>query len=289
MERIKLILKRMCVLPPLQTVFIAVPASALVGYVLVSGTDGPLAYLSYVVSAYGLIVVLTGVFRVVRPIRQGVRNHPLGGRLVGDAGFRTEISLYAGFVVNLLYIVMKLASGVYCRSPWFISLAAYYALLAIMRFSLLYRGRDVDKMTELRRYRLCGAILLLMNLALGGIVRFMVWHDQGYVYPGMLIYAMAAYAFYAVTTAIINLVKFRKYRSPVLSAAKAISLVAAMVSILSLETAMLAQFGGDDDLLFRKVMTGATGGGICAIVLGMAVYMIVRSTKEIKRLSLENR
>jgi len=57
-----------------------------------------------------------------------------------------------------------------------------------------------------------------------------------------------------------------------------------MFSILSLETAMLAQFGGDD-LFFRKTMTGATGGGICVIVLGMAVYMLVKSTKEIKELA----
>ena len=78
-----------------------------------------------------------------------------------------------------------------------------------------------------------------------------------------------------------NLIKFRKHGSPVLSAAKAVNLVAAMVSILSLETAMLARFGGDDEA-FRASMTGATGGGICTIVIGMAVFMIVKSPKGIK-------
>ncbi len=284
MEQIKTALKKICVLPPLRTVFIAVLTFALVGYVLVNGIDGPLAYLSYIASAYGLVVFLTGVFRMVRPIRQGVKKPPLGGRLMEDTIFRAEISLYVGFTVNLLYIVMKMASGIYYRSLWFISLAVYYALLAVMRFSLLYRRRKLDRMTELRRYRLCGGVLLLMNLALAGIVCFMVWQNRGYMYPGTLIYAMAAYSFYAVITAIINVVKFRKHGSPILSAAKAVNLVAAMVSILSLETAMLAQFGSNDDLAFRKTMTGATGGSICIIVLGMAVYMIVKSTKSIKQL-----
>lgn len=288
MRRIKIILKRICVLPLLQTILIAAPAFVLVAYVLVTGIEGPLAYLSYFASTYGLIVVLTGVFRMVRPIQQGVKNHPLGGRLMEDVAFRAEISLYVGFTVNLLYIVVKMTSGIYYRSLWFVSLAVYYTLLAIMRFSLLYRRRKVDRTTELRRYRLCGAVLLLMNLALGGIVSFMVQQNRGYEYPGMLIYAMAAYSFYAVITAVVNVVKFRKHGSPILSAAKAISLVAAMVSILSLETAMLAQFGDKDDLFFRKAMTGAVGGGVCVIVLGMAVYMIVKSTKEIKRLALDN-
>lgn len=283
MGQVRAVLRKLCVLPPIQTVLIAVPAFALVGFVLIRGVDGPLACLSYAASAYGLIIALTGVFRMARAIRQGIKAHPLGGRLLEDAGFRTELSLYAGFAVNLLYIALKMASGLYYRSLWFGSLAVYYALLAVMRCSLLFGRRKADRMTELCRYRLCGAILLLMNLALGVIVAFMVHQNRGYKYPGMLIYAMAAYSFYAIAAAAVNVVKFRRRGSPILSAAKAVSLVAAMVSILSLETAMLAQFGGGDPL-FRKAMTGATGCGVCVIVLGMAVYMLVKSTKELKKL-----
>ena len=97
---------------------------------------------------------------------------------------------------------------------------------------------------------------------------------------------MALYSFYSVIMAIMNVVKFRKHNSPVMSAAKAINLVAAMVSILSLETAMVSQFGGDDDSNFRQIMTGATGGGVCVIVLGMAIFMIVRSSINLKKLQI---
>ena len=289
MERIRSALGKLCILPALQTVLIAVPAFLLVGYVLLNDVDGPLAYLAYAASAYGLIVALTGVFRVVRLIRRGIKEHPLGERLLEDVGFRTELSLYAGFSVNLLYIVLKMASGLYYRSWWFVSLAVYYALLAVMRFSLLYSRRKATPMMELRRYRLCGGVLLLMNIALAVIVAFMVHQNQGYEYPGTLIYVMAAYSFYAVISAAVSVVKFRRYRNPILSAAKVISLAAAMVSILSLETAMLAQFGNDDTPFFRKAMTGATGGGVCVIVLGMAAYMLATSTKEIKKLANHSR
>lgn len=85
-------------------------------------------------------------------------------------------------------------------------------------------------------------------------------------------------------TAGVRVIKFRRHGSPVLSAAKVISLVSAMVSILSLETAMVTRFGDEDDFLFRRVMTGATGGGVCILVLGIAVFMKRVFVKSICRL-----
>ena len=68
-----------------------------------------------------------------------------------------------------------------------------------------------------------------------------------------------------------------------MSAAKVINLTAALVSMLSLETAMLTRFGAADDPMFRKAMTASTGAGISILVLGMAIFMIVRSTRRLKQ------
>lgn len=301
MERFKKILKRILFLPPLATGLISVPAFAAVIYVLVKNISGPLAYISYLASAYALVILGLGFPGIVRSAHRWIENHPLmkmilgapfGRRYVEDVKFRTEVSLGIGFIINLLYIVMKMVSGIYYRSTWFIALAVYYTLLAVMRFLLLYRKRwpegKARQELELRRYRSCGIVLLFMNIALAGIVTFMVHQNRGYEYPGTLIYAMAAYSFYAVIIATINVVKFRRHGSPILSAAKAISLVAALVSILSLETAMLAQFGGEDDPRVRKAMTGATGGGVCVIVLGMALFMIVKASKQLEQIKTRN-
>lgn len=301
MERLKEILKRVFFLPPLLTAIIAVPAFAAVIHVLAKEISGPPAYLSYLASAYALIVLGLGAPGIIRSVRHWIECHPLtrkirsipvSRRYVEDVKFRAEVSLGIGFTINLLYIVMKMVSGIYYRSTWFVALAVYYTLLAVMRFLLLYRrkwpeGRARQK-RELRRYRLCGYVLLMMNLALSGIVIFMVRYGRGYEYPGTLIYAMAAYSFYAVINAAINVIKFRRHESPILSASKAISLVAALVSILSLETAMLAQFGREDDPLFREVMTGATGAGVCVIVLGMALFMIVKASKQLRQIDSQN-
>ncbi len=295
MEKFKRILKKIFCLPPLPTVLAALFGYGFVIAVFAFDIQNPiLQYASYLASAYALIVTCTGLVYVntaIGGITKFVSDHPLmkkfrsttvGEKYLTDVRFRTGVSLYQGFFINLLYIVMKLASGIVYRSTWFIALAVYYILLAVMRFLLVRRLNVQDEASELRRYRLCGIMLLFMNQALTGIVVFMVQQNRGFAYPGLLIYAMAAYSFYAVTIAVINIVKTRKHKSPILSAAKAINLVAAMVSILSLETAMLAQFGGDDDPKFRQVMTGATGGSICTIVIGMAIYMIWRANKNLK-------
>lgn len=127
-------------------------------------------------------------------------------------------------------------------------------------------------------------ILLGMNIALFGVVILVIVENQSFSYDGYLIYLVALYAFYAVITAIRDIVKFRHRHSPVLSASKAVKLSAALVSMLSLETAMLAQFGAKDGESFRLLMTGLTGCGVCLIILVMAVIMLYQSARQLKAL-----
>ena len=303
MEKFKEILKRIFCLPPIWTVVVALLGYGFVIAVAVLHIQNPvLQYASYIASAYALIVTITGFIYIntaIGDIRKFISDHPLmkkfrstavGEKYMSDVRFRAGVSLYQGFFINLMYIVMKLVSGIVYRSAWFLALAVYYILLAVMRLLLARRLNARDEYLEWRRYRFCGIMLLFMNQALAGIVIFMVHQNQGFDYPGLLIYAMAAYSFYAVTIAIVNLVKTRRQKSPILSAAKAVNLVAATVSILSLTTAMLLQFGSGDekDMVFRKVMTGAVGGGVCTIVIGMAIYMIWRANINLKKIEFNN-
>lgn len=286
MARIKEILVRAFCLPPLPTILIAVPSFAWLLHTLAEG-GGALSCVSYGLSAYALTIAATGFVRLARAVWGRVRERPAVRRWRGDAALRTRIFLYQGFAVNLLYSAVKLASGLYYRSLWFLFLSAYYILLAVMRFLLFYgaKGTDGDARLkwELRRYRFCGITLLFMTLALAGIAAFMVCQNRGYEYPGTLIYAMAAYSFYAVVSAAVSVRRFRRCGSPVLSAAKAVNLAAAVVSLLSLETAMMTQFGGGDGPMFRKIMTAATGGGVCMFILGMALYMILNASKRMRQ------
>lgn len=295
-EKIVRITKRICFLPPVTTFVIAIPSFIFLIVVLTGKINIPaLNYIAYILSAYALIISVTGIVKIVNLVRNGVSEHPfmkwifsvpIVEQLIHEKQFRTEMALYPGFCINVLYVIFKTATGIYYRSAWFISLGVYYLALAIMRFLLIHyiqsKKQTSDKNDELRRYRMCGCMLFLINVALVGITILAVKENAGFTYPGYLIYVMAMYAFYSVITAVMNLVKYRKYGSPILSAAKVINMSTALVSIFSLETAMMAQFNENTEQ-FRVMMTAFTGVGVSLIVLGMAVFMIVRAGILIKR------
>ena len=196
-----------------------------------------------------------------------------------------RVSLYMSLGINAIYAAVKLFTGIYYGSVWFVTLSVYYIMLAIMRFLLLrhVNGNTIgtNYIAELKRYRVCGGILLGMNAALSGMAALVVIENKGFQYAGFLIYAMAAYTFYTTIISVINVIKYRRLNSPVMSAAKAINLAAALVSMLSLETAMLAQFG--DDEIFRRNITAITSAAVCTTVLGIAVFMIASSTVRLNK------
>ena len=249
------------------------------------------AYVLYALSFYVLIVdcvfcvmVLPGKYR---QIRQRIYEDPLGNRYMTDRIFRSKVSLYLSLTVSMLYVALNLWSWHTVRSWWFLILAAYYAIMALMRFLLVRYVRTneigASMLGEWKRARSCAAILLLVNLSLSAAVLMILYQSKGYDYPGVMIYVMALYTFYSTIHAVVDIVKYRRLGSPVMSAAKAVSLSAALVSMLNLETAMFAQFGESMSVEDQRLMIMLTGAGISIAVVAMSVHLIVVATKEIKK------
>lgn len=290
MEKWKEIWKKLFFPPAWLRLLLAVVSAVLLPLVFIEGwEDTPIAYAVYVLAFY-TVTVLTVFFSIVLPkqykkIKQKVYDHPLGNRYMTDAAFKVRISLYTSLVINLVYSAFNLASGIYYRSLWIGAIAVYYILLSVIRFVLLYhmqRKRDAGLIAEYRSYRVAAVLMMLINLTLSGIVLNMIVVEKTPAVSDVFVITNAAYTFYVLTVSIIDLIKYRKYKSPVMSAAKAIRFAQALVSLLSLEASMLVQFG--DDEAFRKLMLALTGAGVCVIVVSMSVYMILRANKEIKSL-----
>ena len=271
----------------LLTLFTAVT----VPYVLIKNLSmSVLAYAVYVVAFYTVVVVTVFCVMVLpkryQQIKQKIYDNPLGNRYMTDRAFRTKVSLYTSLGVNLLYVGINLLSYWMNRSWWFVVLACYYVILSLMRFLLVgyVRRNEIGSsvLGEWKRARMCAFILLLVNLSLSGAVLMILYQNRGHDYPGMLIYVMAAYTFYSTVHAIVDIVKYRKLGSPVMSTSKIVSLSAALVSMLNLETAMFAQFGGDMTVQSKRIFIAATGAGVSVIVVTMSVLLIVRATKEIR-------
>ena len=254
---------------------------------LVFGDDSPFAYVSYILSAYALTIFVAAVTPLLSSARRLAHSVPLAHRYLTDRYFKVRAGLTLSLFIDLCYAGFKLACAVWYSSFWDGALALYYILLCMVRFYLLRRvpkdGQEQDLNRELRYYRATGLFLFGLDLALGGIVTQIVRDGYGSNYPGMLIYVAAAHAFYSLTLAIVNAVKFRRFHSPVLSAAKAVNLTTALVSMFNLETAMIDQFGAEQ-VYFRLVMTASTAVAVCAIVLAMAAFMVISATQKRRRL-----
>lgn len=268
-------------------------SAVLLVYTFVWGReDSLLAYCSYVVSAYTLTVLVLDVLKIVRKGKGILNGNKFAARYMEDLEFRAKVSLYSGLFFNLSYAVFKFTVGIIYQSIWFGAVAGYYIILSFIRFMLLrsvrtFSGQEWSaerRRQELKSYRFCGYFLFLLNIAMTGMVVQMVWQNKGYDYPGMIIYASAAYTFYCMTMAVINIVKHRKMDNPVISAAKMLSFVRAVMAMFALQTAMFAQFGGD--LEYQRMMNVIVGGSACFVVLCLAVFMVIRANAELRKIKI---
>lgn len=296
MERCKRLLRGL-LLPDWLACIVVPVAFGWVIWQLCSGQEeGWQAYASYGLSAYALVLVCVRIPEVVRAFRTGFADHPAVLRTIrsqpvrryrAEGGYRTQLGLRLGLAVNLCNAAFHMIMGIVARSLWSGALAGYYLLLTLLRAGLavyVHRyGQDISLHREWRCSLACGIVLLLMNQALSVVVALVVHRGGGFSYPGIMVYVMAVYAFYAIIHAVWNIVRLRRQHGPVLKAVGMVSFVAALVSLLALETAMLAQFGGLEDPAFYKVMTGITGGVVCALVLATAVWMIAEAAIALRK------
>lgn len=274
----------MIILIPIATVF-------LVYSMVFLGTESPTAIISYVLAAYTLTVWCFKIPYLIRFFKAFKEENIYARIWQDDTRLRINVSLYGTLIWNTAYAVFQLGLGFWHHTFWFYSLAGYYIALAVMRFFLVRhtsRHEPGEKMREeLVKYRACGIVFLMMNLALALIIFFMVYWNRTFIHHEITTIAMATYTFGSLIMAIINVFKYRKYNSPVYSASKAISLASACVSMLTLESTMLTTFGdGTMDLTARRIMLGASGGVISVFIIVMAIYMIVQATKKIKLLGV---
>ena len=277
--------------PPIWLMILLVPSATvfLVYSMVFLGTESAIAIISYVLSAYTLTVWCFKIPYLIDFFKTFKEENKYVKRWREDPRLRVNVSLFASIFINTAFAVFQLCLGIKHNSFWFYSLASYYMCLALMRFFLFQytkKHKPGERMrAELIKYRNCGWVFLFINLALSVIVLFMIRFDRTFIHHEITTIAIAAYTFTSFTLAIINLVKYRKYNSPAFLSSKAISLAAACVSLITLESTMLTTFGGGEaDTVMRRTLLASTGGVISVFLLLMAVYMISVSTKKLKEL-----
>jgi len=246
----------------------------------------PVSIVAYGISFYALVLACVRIPQIIARVHRFQKENPYYLRWREDARLRMNLTLYGAMGLNGAYAAFQFCLGLYHHSTWFYAMAGYYLLLAVMRWILARSLRDrapgEDVRDEWKKCRLCGVLLLLMNIILLIFILYFVFRIRVFVHHEITTIAMAAHTFTSLALAIIHLVRARKSGSPVLAAARAISLAAAAVSVLVLENALLTAYGQENTAFFHQIMLGTSGAAVIFAVQGIALYMIKHAQRNLK-------
>jgi len=129
-------------------------------------------------------------------------------------------------------------------------------------------------------------LVLLLNVPMGVMIFRMVMKNSSYNYPGSMIYLSALHTFYTAVVSIINFVGTRAGTGALVHGAKMIDCISASMSLLGLQTALLARFL-PDDIEYRFMMNALTGAGVFVLVIIFSVRMSVYSNVYSKKIRNE--
>lgn len=263
----------------------AAAALLIYSFIACESTDA-ISIASYALSFYALLTAALRTPEMIGFLRRFKQENRYVVRYTSDVRLRMKLSLHSAFAFNAVYAVFQLCLGLWHHSVWFYAMAGYYLLLATMRLLLFrYTGSHApgeDQRAEWRRYRFCGVCLLLTTFVLAIFIIYFVWKIRVFRHHEITTITMATYTFASLALAIVNAVRYKSYGSPAYSAAKAISLASAIVSVLTLENAMFTAFGQQTGELLRQIMLGATGVAVVFAVQGIALYMIVNAGRKLR-------
>lgn len=210
----------------------------------------------------------------------------IGNKYVSDKHYRGEVGIYNGMAVNFIYAFFRIVIGILYSSEWLVSSAIYFLALGFIRFWLCFAYRNKENKYkpdyEYRCYRLTAWLLLVLNIIIGYMIFMTISKNPVGSYPGYTIYASATYTFYMMTLSVINVFKYKKSENPILSAAKILNFVSAIMSIFGLQNAMISTFSSKGDE-YRVLMNTLTGTGVYIIVIAVALIMIISVNKQLKK------
>lgn len=241
------------------------------------------AYFLYMISAYTLIVIVIKILGVYLQIKTKIYKNKYIQKYINDKQYRGEIMIYIGLLMNLIYVIFRMTTAYIYQSVWFLSIGFYYFVLCLVRFHLLRKvKKNLNNKKQLYTYKMTGYLIILLNIAMLGMIIQMMVGNKSYIYPGYIIYVSALYTFYDFINAIINIITYKKFNNPILSASKLLNLTGAMMSVYTLQTAMLSQFSINQQQ-FTDMMNTITGISVIILTFVIALYMIITAQQSINR------
>ena len=239
-----------------------------------------LAYFMYVFSFYTLVTVCVRIPGIVKWWKRKLHENKYTDKYLTDKDLRMRISMYRGLLISFVFAMFKIILGFVYDSAWFFAMAGYNVILSLMRFILIHQSQKKGlteyqaRVRGLQSYRVCGWLMMVLNVAVSVIMFMVIVQKQTIQYNMIVTIGLAAFTFYCFTRAIINMIKYRGRNNPIYAAVKRLDLVKAIVSIFTLQVAMLTTFNGQGETIDVGLMNTLTGVAVTIAINTIGALMI---------------
>lgn len=262
------------------------------------GQDTAFDFVAYVFYAFAAVTFGYTVYTIVifapiakRKITEKLKSHPFTANVLENYDFKTTVFSLLSFAVTVAFATMNLVSAVMYRLFWYGAIAAYYFVLILFRGVVLlaYRkcsqkyAQDAERYekSNWKIYLASGAFLILLEFAMVGAVTQMMLSERPAKSDEIMAISNAAYTFYKIIMAVYNLVKARKNNNPVTQALRNLNFADACMSVASLTVLLISTFEDGETASAVHYVKYAVGFFVCAAIIAMAAFMIIRANKKI--------
>lgn len=212
-----------------------------------------------------------------------------------DKKDRKMYMLQVATIRTAFIALFKLIFGIIYSSVWFLINSIFYGILAYSKFRSVRDYRKIKKIKDRRarrriaynNYLYNGWLLALLGMAYL-IINFIIFktgktHNN---LDGYLIIIVALISYFSLTTAIIETIKYKRKKDPIVSAACQGNIAKALTSIVLTQVAILDEFSSNINRIKIDCVTGMIVGFVI-ILLGLR--MVIKITKEDKKYLIEPR
>ena len=231
--------------------------------------------------AYTVYTIIVYLPIVKNRLSQIIKRSPFGRHLLASYGFRTVVFSTFSLLFNLANVLFHIVIAWMEGSVWYGSLAGYYGMLIALRSGIIMyhsgkrkKSRAQRAFIERKQYRTCGILLIILPIFLTVPILGVVFMGKAFIHERWLVIAFAAYAFYKIIMAVWNLIKTRDVKDLTVKALRNVGFADALVSMFSLQTALLFAFSQGKNY---ALVNGITGGLVCILTMSLGVLMVINA------------
>jgi hypothetical protein len=211
-----------------------------------------------------------------------IRIFPFCEKIIMNKKARTKLMLRLGLMINVVYAVYNLLTGVLYGSVWFGAVAIYYLMLCAVKFFLLFRGFDPkgSRRRALKDMRISGIMLIFLNLTISLLIYRMIVTDSVHLYGRSVIAMAAGYTVFRIVAVVTDWISSKGNFDPIFFTVKGLSFSVALMSLFSLQTSILDRFMNSGGV--RQGINTLTGSAVSVTVLIIGIRTVMRANKELK-------